>query len=240
MIRKLLSAFSLGIFVAGAAQVGYWPNDTKGKDRSLYAVKNITLYQDYRTKVENAVLVFQEGKIVASGKVNIPKNAVVIDGRGAFVYPSFIDPYASIGVEKAKRSEYNPGSTYLPTDATSAAYNDAVKADTRAVSTFTNQGKDFQDYLNQGFGSVLSFNEDGIVRGSAVLIGLGEGISSEKVIKEDAGFLLSLNKGSSRQAYPSSLVGSVALLRQLYLDADWYAKSGYLENKNTNLEAFMP
>ncbi|UFK98255.1 amidohydrolase family protein [Kaistella faecalis] len=238
MIRKLLSAFSLGIFVAGAAQVGYWPNDTKGKDRSLYAVKNITLYQDYRTKVENAVLVFQEGKVVASGKVNIPKNAVVIDGRGAFVYPSFIDPYATIGVEKAKRSEYNPGSTYLPTDATSAAYNDAVKADTRAVSTFTNQGKDFQDYLNQGFGSVLSFNEDGIVRGSAVLIGLGEGISSEKVIKEDAGFLLSLNKGSSRQAYPSSLVGSVALLRQLYLDADWYSKGGHLENKNTNLEAF--
>lgn len=238
MIRKLLSAFSLGIFVAGAAQVGYWPNDTKGKDRSLYAVKNITLYQDYRTKVENAVLVFHEGKVVASGKVNIPKNAVVIDGRGAFVYPSFIDPYASIGVEKAKRSEYNPGSTYLPTDATSAAYNDAVKADTRAVSTFTNQGKDFQDYLNQGFGSVLSFNEDGIVRGSAVLIGLGEGISSEKVIKEDAGFLLSLNKGSSRQAYPSSLVGSVALLRQLYLDADWYSKGGHLENKNTNLEAF--
>lgn len=238
MIRKLLSAFSLGIFVAGVAQIGFWPNDTKGKDRSLYAVKNITLYQDYRTKVENAVLVFQEGKVIASGKVNIPKNAVVIDGRGAFVYPSFIDPYASIGVEKAKRSEYNPGSTYLPTDATSAAYNDAVKADTRAVSTFTNQGKDFQDYLNQGFGSVLSFNEDGIVRGSAVLITLGEGLSSEKVIKEDAGLMLSFSKGSSRQAYPSSLVGSVALLRQLYLDADWYSKGGHLENKNTNLEAF--
>ena len=238
MIRKLLSAFSLGIFVAGAAQVGFWPNDTKGKDRSLYAVKNITLYQDYRTKVDNAVLVFQEGKIVASGKVSIPKNAVVIDGRGAFVYPSFIDPYANIGVEKAKRNDYNPGSTYLPTDATSAAYNDAVKADTRAVSSFTNQSKDFQDYLKQGFGAALSFNEDGIVRGSAVLITLGEGISSEKVIKEDAGLMLSFSKGSSRQAYPSSLVGSVALLRQLYLDADWYAKSGYLENKNTNLEAF--
>ena len=229
---------SVGIMVSGSAQVGFWPNDTKGKDRSVYAVKNITLYQDYRTKVDNAVLVFQEGKIVASGKVSIPKNAVVIDGRGAFVYPSFIDPYANIGVEKAKRNDYNPGSTYLPTDATSAAYNDAVKADTRAVSSFTNQSKDFQDYLKQGFGAALSFNEDGIVRGSAVLITLGEGISSEKVIKEDAGLMLSFSKGSSRQAYPSSLVGSVALLRQLYLDADWYAKSGYLENKNTNLEAF--
>lgn len=238
MLKKLLSVVSVGIIVSGSAQVGFWPNDTKGKDRSVYAVKNITLYQDYRTKVDNAVLVFQEGKIVASGKVSIPKNAVVIDGRGAFVYPSFIDPYANIGVEKAKRNDYNPGSTYLPTDATSAAYNDAVKADTRAVSSFTNQSKDFQDYLKQGFGAALSFNEDGIVRGSAVLITLGEGISSEKVIKEDAGLMLSFSKGSSRQAYPSSLVGSVALLRQLYLDADWYAKSGYLENKNTNLEAF--
>jgi len=238
MLKKLLSVVSVGIIVSGSAQVGFWPNDTKGKDRSVYAVKNITLYQDYRTKVDNAVLVFQEGKIVASGKVSIPKNAVVIDGRGAFVYPSFIDPYANIGVEKAKRNEYNPGSTYLPTDATSAAYNDAVKADTRAVSSFTNQSKDFQDYLKQGFGAALSFNEDGIVRGSAVLITLGEGLSSEKVIKDDAGLMLSFSKGSSRQAYPSSLVGSVALLRQLYLDADWYAKSGYLENKNTNLEAF--
>ncbi|MCW4452001.1 amidohydrolase family protein [Kaistella sp. BT6-1-3] len=238
MLKKLLSVVSVGIMVSGSAQVGFWPNDTKGKDRSVYAVKNITLYQDYRTKVDNAVLVFQEGKIVASGKVSIPKNAVVIDGRGAFVYPSFIDPYANIGVEKAKRNDYNPGSTYLPTDATSAAYNDAIKADTRAVSSFTNQSKDFQDYLKQGFGAALSFNEDGIVRGSAVLITLGEGLSSEKVIKEDAGLMLSFSKGSSRQAYPSSLVGSVALLRQLYLDADWYAKSGYLENKNTNLEAF--
>ncbi|WP_332033966.1 amidohydrolase family protein [Kaistella sp.] len=238
MLKKLLSVVSVGIMVSGSAQVGFWPNDTKGKDRSVYAVKNITLYQDYRTKVDNAVLVFQEGKIVASGKVSIPKNAVVIDGRGAFVYPSFIDPYATIGVEKAKRNDYNPGSTYLPTDATSAAYNDAVKADTRAVSSFTNQSKDFQDYLKQGFGAALSFNEDGIVRGSAVLITLGEGLSSEKVIKEDAGLMLSFSKGSSRQAYPSSLVGSVALLRQLYLDADWYAKSGYLESKNTNLEAF--
>ena len=238
MLKKLLSVVSVGIIVSGSAQVGFWPNDTKGKDRSLYAVKNITLYQDYRTKVDNAVLVFQEGKIVASGKVSIPKNAVVIDGRGAFVYPSFIDPYANIGVEKAKRNDYNPGSTYLPTDATSAAYNDAVKADTRAVSSFTNQSKDFQDYLKQGFGAALSFNEDGIVRGSAVLITLGEGLSSEKVIKEDAGLMLSFSKGSSRQAYPSSLVGSVALLRQLYLDADWYSKGGHLENKNTNLEAF--
>ncbi|AZI23063.1 amidohydrolase [Chryseobacterium taklimakanense] len=238
MLKRVLMVLSFSAVVGIHAQVGYWPNDTKGKDKSVYAVKNITLYQDYKTKVENAVLVFQEGKVIASGKVAIPKDAVVLDGRGSFVYPSFIDPYANVGVEKAKRNEYNPGSLYLPADATSAAYNDAVKADTRAVNTFTNQLKDYQDYLNQGFGSVLSFNEDGIVRGSAVLIGLGEGLATDKILKEDAAFLLSFNKGSSKMAYPTSMAGSVALIRQAYLDAEWYAKGGSNIQKNTNLEAF--
>ena len=238
MIKKVLSLLSLGVFFGVSAQIGYWPNDTKGKDKSLYAVTNITLFQDYKTKVDNAVLVFQEGKVIASGKVSVPKNAVVIDGHGSYVYPSFIDSYANIGVEKAKRSEYNSGSMYVPSDATSSAYNDAVKADTRAVNTFTNQGKDYEDYLNQGFGSVLSFNEDGIVRGSAVLVGLGSGLASEKVIKEDAAFMLSFDKGSSKMSYPTALVGAIALIRQTYIDADWYAKGGSSDKKNTNLEAF--
>ena len=238
MIRKVLSVFSLSIVLCINAQVGYWPNDTKGKDKSVYAVTNITLYQDYKTKIDDAVLIFKEGKIVASGKIAIPKEAVVIDGKGSFVYPSFIDPYANVGVQKATRSTYNSGSIYLPTDATSAAYNDAIKADTRAANYFTNQTKDYQDYLKQGFGSVMTFNEDGIVRGSGVLVGLGEGLATERIIKEDASFLLSFQKGSSRQAYPSSLVGSIALLRQVYLDADWYAKGGSNDIKNANLEAF--
>ena len=38
--------------------------------------------------------------------------------------------------------------------------------------------------------------------------------------------MLSFDKGSSRQSYPTSLAGSIALLRQFYLDADWYEKGG--------------
>jgi len=41
-----------------SAQIGYWPNDTAGKDKSVYAIKNITLYQDYKTVIPDAVLVF--------------------------------------------------------------------------------------------------------------------------------------------------------------------------------------
>lgn len=231
---------SLGLVFSGIffAQVGYWQNDTTTKDHSLYVIKNITLYQDYKTVINDAVLVVQNGKILESGKVSIPKNAVIIDGKGAYVYPSFIDSYTNIGVEKSENKEYNSGSIYLPNTASFAAYNDAVKSYTRAADTFTNQSKNYEEYLSQGFGAALAFNQDGIVRGSAVLVTLGQGKPSDKIVKEDAAFLLSFDKGSSKQSYPTSLTGSIALLRQTYLDADWYEKGGNLEQKNLNLEAF--
>ena len=45
--------------------------------------------------------------------------------------------------------------------------------------------------------------------------------------------MLSFDKGSSRQSYPTSLAGSIALLRQFYLDADWYEKGGNAVEKKS-------
>lgn len=226
----------LASFLAGA-QVGYWPNDTAGRDKSVYALKNITLYQDYKTVIPDAVLVFQDGKITASGKVAVPKNAVIIDGRGSHVYPSFIDPYTNIGVDKIQEREGQQQSIYLPKNATIAAYNDAVKATSRAAEHYTNTGDAYKEYLNQGFGAALAYNQDGIVRGSAVLVALGKELPARNVLREDAAFMLSFDKGTSSQSYPTSLTGAIALLRQAYLDADWYAKGG-ADEKNGTLEAF--
>ena len=127
-MKKVLSLFSCILFSWMQAQLGYWQNDTTTKDQSIYAIKNITLYQDYKTVIPDAVLVIQNGKVLESGKVAIPKNAVVIDGKGKFVYPSFIDLYTNIGVEKAEAKQVDSKSIYLPNTASAAAYNDAVKA----------------------------------------------------------------------------------------------------------------
>lgn len=238
MRRKAIIFAILASFGMLKAQVGYWPNDTSGKDHSLYAIKNITLQKDAKTQISDAVLVFKEGRVLSAGKVAIPEGAVVIDAKGAYVYPSFVDPYAQLGVEKKTQSSKSRGSMYLPSDPTFAAYNDAVKADTKASEHFTGSASDYKAYLAQGFGSALSFNEDGIVRGSAALIALGEGEASDKILKEEAALMLSFSKGSSKQAYPTSLVGSIALLRQLYLDAKWYENLSEKKELNGNLEAF--
>ena len=48
---------------------------------------------------------------------------------------------------------------------------------------------------------------------------------------------LSFSKSvTSRQSYPSSIMGSMALLRQMYNDAKWYA-GGNVDTKDLSLEA---
>lgn len=236
-MRKIIFSAAVMVGISAYSQVGYWPNDTAGKDMSVYAIKNITLYQDYKTKIDDAVLVFQDGKIIASGKVAVPKEAVVIDGKKSVVYPSFIDPYSNLGVEKSQPKDGAQKSIYMPKNMTIAAYNDAVKATTRAVENYTNTGEDYRDYLSQGFGAAMVYNQDGIVRGSGAVVALSNQPAANNVLKEDATFLLSFDKGTSSQSYPTSLAGSIALIRQAYLDADWYAKGGS-EEKNSTLEYF--
>lgn len=53
--------------------------------------------------IENGTLLIQNGKVVATGtSVSIPQNTVVIDLKGKYIYPSFIDMYSEFGVEKPK------------------------------------------------------------------------------------------------------------------------------------------
>ena len=58
------------------------------------------------------------------------------------------------------------------------------------------------------------------------------------MVKEKASAHYSFNKGTSTQSYPSSMMGSVALLRQTYLDAQWYKSKPVKEGVNLSLQAW--
>ena len=59
---------------------------------------------------------------------------------------------------------------------------------------------------------------------------------NQVILKERASAHYSLNKGSSQQSYPSSMMGSIALLRQTYLDAAWYKSNPVKEGVNLTLK----
>ena len=74
-----------------------------------------------------------------------------------------------------------------------------------------------------GFGAISTHKGDGIMRGTASLLTLSSHPTVENVIKTEVANHLSFSKGSSRQSYPSSQMGAIALIRQFIYDAQWYA-----------------
>ena len=84
---------------------------------------------------------------------------------------------------------------------------------------------------SSGFGIVLSHQQDGIARGTACLVSLSDEKEQKSILSEKSASCFSFKKGASRQKYPSSLMGSISLLKQLFLDSYWYQNS----NKTTNL-----
>ena len=80
--------------------------------------------------------------------------------------------------------------------------------------------------------------QDGIIRGNGLLIALNPNASNAyRVLDTKSAQYLSFSKSAlSKQAYPSSRMGAMALIRQTYNDATWYA-GGNMKNTDLALEA---
>ncbi|MBL0095048.1 MAG: amidohydrolase family protein [Bacteroidetes bacterium] len=200
-------------------------------ERSIpIAFRNATLIVDAKTVIKGATLLIRKDKIIAAGTgVTIPADAVVYDLKDRYVYPSFIDPFTDYGQPESKpptRANRRERGAQVES-ATPGAYhwNQAIRSETEAYMYFTVDEKRAMELRKLGFGTALSLQKDGIARGTAALVLLGEEEERAMILKDKVANALSFNKGSSTQDYPSSLMGSIALLRQTYLDAQWYAQT---------------
>ena len=215
------------------------PSDPK---EGLVAFTNATIYSDYKTHLDGATLLIRKGKVVDCGlKVAIPAGAVVIDCTGKTIYPSFIDLYATnygLPAEKTPPFSFGQPPQYNAAKKGAYAWNDALNPEFKAAENFSNEPKEAEAFRNLGFGAVLTHNADGIARGTGVVVALADDPEQETILLETASNHLSFRKGTSRQNYPSSLMGCIALLRQTYLDAQWYKAEGYKVEKNLSLEAW--
>jgi imidazolonepropionase-like amidohydrolase len=71
------------------------------------------------------------------------------------------------------------------------------------------------------------------------MVTLGETTDNQVVLRPRAAAVYSFDKGSSTQNFPASLMGSIALLRQTYLDAEWYASQNPRPFADNSLEAWV-
>lgn len=243
MKRIFLSLLLLVTGAAAFAQESFPVNGVRDVRSGTYAFTNATIIQNASTKIEKATLVIKQGKIVAVGVgVDIPKDAVVVDCNGKYIYPSFVDPLTDYGAGTPKRTNagFNFGAPgqFLSNKPGAYNWNQAVKPEINTVEAFTLDEAVAASYRNNGFGTVFTHVKDGIVRGTGAVVTLASTNENNTILKSKAAQVFSFDKGTSTQSYPSSLMGSIALLRQTYLDAKWYATKPASEGVNLSLEAF--
>lgn len=244
--RKRLShlCLLLGSLLTGSyvrAQETFPVNGVADNRDGCYAFVKATIVKSAGNVLSNATLVIRNGRIVSAGNGPIPKDAVVIDCEGKYIYPSFVDLYSDYGTPAVKKPASGGGRGDVQfLSATKGAYgwNQAVKSEVNASAIFTVDALKAEALRNAGFGAVLTHQHDGIARGTGALVTLAADRDNKVLIKDRASAHFSFDKGSSTQNYPNSLMGSIALLRQTYLDAQWYQSRPAKEGTNLTLQAW--
>jgi hypothetical protein len=203
-MRKIKLLFSCLLFASMLqAQETFPVNGIADKRDGCFAFTNATIVKDAQTTITNATLVIREGKILAVGAgygIPQPQRA---QGPGLTNPQDFFRAQQSQSLASTQKGAYG--------------WNAALKADVDAVRIFIVDEARAKPYRETGFGTVLTHQKDGMVRGTGAVVSLANEKENLVIIKEKASANYSFSKGTSTQSYPSSMMGNIALLRQTYL-----------------------
>ena len=175
--------------------------------------------------IPRGTLVIRDGVIVAVGaNVPVPADARIWKADSLTIYPGLIDAF----VTPAEPAAAGPAAAFArpgqPQPATpprgAASPLSAVRPETRVVEVLP-IGKDQLEALRAaGFATAQVAPARGIVRGQSAVVALKDGAPNGTLIKSDAAQVFSIEANPS--AYPASLMGGIAVIRQAFLDSRWY------------------
>lgn len=174
--------------------------------------------------IEKGTIVLRDGLVVALGPdVRIPAGAVVWELAGKTIYPGFIDAYGEQALEGGKLAD--------------GAWNAQVLAHLRTDEQYKPDAATNKKLRTQGFVARIVAPAGGIVKGTSVAATLGDETPSLGIVRAQASLHLKLmpSKGGGERLFPASPMGAVALVRQTFLDARWYAQAWETYGRGGNL-----
>jgi imidazolonepropionase-like amidohydrolase len=214
------------------------------------AIRNARIVPVSGPILAKGTVVIRDGLIEAVGEnVQAPADAAVVDGEGMTVYPGLVDGLSTWGMGEAGAAATAAGgrggrgaatpATPAPAGATPAAATPARGPEDRPQTTSWLKAADELQPTDRriptaraaGFTTAVTFPTRGIFGGQGAIIDLLTGeTAGDMVIMPAAGQYIALGRGGG--GFPSSLMGTIAYIRQVYLDAghyqlvkDAYAKS---------------
>ncbi|MBX3411921.1 MAG: amidohydrolase family protein [Pirellulales bacterium] len=164
--------------------------------------------------LEKANVLVRDGVIAAVGEdLSAPADARVWPLAGKTIYPGFIDAYSEL-------------TTTSPTPGGAPYWNTNVVPQNRAEKIYQADKAYNKKLRSQGITSRLIVPTGGIIRGTSAVVSTADEAASRDTIRDQVALHLQLTvRRGSRDSYPNSPMGAVALVRQALYDADWYRKA---------------
>ena len=194
--------------------------------------------------LDSGTVIIRDGLIQAVGaNVAIPSNARVWDMKGSTIYAGFIEPYLVLDSTNMTASSGDSGVTSSSSFTSGGlrfygapnSQTDGGRAgpgyvlgkvvpDFRMAKIFSPKDKALAPLREAGFTTALVVPARGIIRGTSALVALIEENPNDAILKPDVFQHITFETGSDDDgAYPQSLMGVIAAVRQSFFDAQHYA-----------------
>src|SRR6267154_664521 len=228
--------FALGVTVAaGAALCGATRCAAQGGEPQYFAIRGATVVPVSGPRMENATVIVSRGVIKAVSKdATIPDEAWVIEGKGLIVYPGFIDSFTDVGIPTAPAPTAGGEGGAHPQAPPSRGPEDRPGATPwRSAADEASLGdKRVETWRAAGFTTVISSPKGGMFPGQAAVLNLGGERNGDMVVRTPVAVPISLQPVANFASFPGSLMGSLAYVRQVWLDTDWSTKAQAIYEKN--------
>lgn len=185
-----------------------------------YAIVNCKIIPVTGSPIENGAIIIRDGLIESLGtqaEIAVPEDAEIIKADGLFAYPGLIDAHTNLFFEPPKEEPLQPATT-----AAQPQEKDWAKLVNLTAFQFLEPKKTaVESYHKVGITTVLVAPEKEIYAGQSVLLNINGEDRAPMVIQNPVA--LHVNFVTARGTYPSSLMGTMAFLRQSFLDTEHYS-----------------
>src|SRR5467141_2254674 len=206
----------------------------QGGEPQYFAIRGAKVVPVSGPSVESATIVIARGLIAAIGKdLAIPPEAWVIDGKGLTVYPGLFDSFTDVGISAAPPAS-NEGGPRRSSEGARGPEDRPYSSPWRsAADEVSLNDKRIETWRSAGFTTVISAPKGGIFPGQAAVLDLAGERAGDLVVKSPVAIPVAFQtSGGFGGGFPSSIMGVLAYVHQVWLDTDWSIKAQTTYEKN--------
>ena len=213
--------------IAGALAFGVAP---RADAPHIYAISGARLITAAGAPIAAGTIVIRNGLIDAVGAdVRPPADAMVIDGTGLQVYPGLIDMGNAAGLDAQPPAP--PASFRTLEDAERFKRSVILRPELEAAKVLRPDAPELSRLAATGVTSVLATPNSGLFKGQSALVNVAAAVDEPQIgavadprkglqiVRSPVALHVALGGGGRGAGYPVSLLGTIAFVRQSFLDA---------------------